>query len=161
MFWCHNRSLLNVYDVETVIITHQQSVSRWQCASQWHETYGWQWKICDAMTMTMRYHRTRFDSILFYSISYHSVLFFSVRWTISSLGVEEYIFLLCSFFSLFVVVDDVAVVVLYLLFGTLGLVKRRELRVQIHLTHSTHEAFEHETEQPYLFITYIMLENKI
>lgn len=47
MFWCHNRSLLNVYDVETVIITH-----RGECL----QPYGWQWKICDELTI-------QFDSI--------------------------------------------------------------------------------------------------
>lgn len=42
-WWCHNRFLLNVYDVETVIITHG--------VSTWHKTYGWQWKICDALAI--------------------------------------------------------------------------------------------------------------
>lgn len=47
MFWCHNRSLLNVYDVETVIIIH-----RAECL----KAYGWQWKMCDEPTI-------QFDSI--------------------------------------------------------------------------------------------------
>lgn len=165
MFWCHNRSLLNVYDVETVIITHQQPKSSVHAlylpfflfislsfsisvvrSDSWHKPYNLTMENMRRVVSWIRY--TNSGSILFYFIQLDEL---SVWRELKSTYFSNcFLFCCCCFTSYF------------------GEKKKRfESCVRTKYLIDTHTALSQqhmniETEQPFFLITYVMytLENK-
>lgn len=107
MFWCHNRSLLNVYDVETVIITHQHPTDSFGLVQ--HGTKHTLLTMENMRRALWRYHPPHtLNSIRFNSSQLHELSQFG-DWE----RVEEYIFFvvvsiffcILSIFFLFVPFD--------------------------------------------------------